>query len=89
MEDDLAPTGGSTFQRPGLGSDVMVDGTSVFGRGSDGNVLSDRLSLRQHLLLSDQHGGVTGSFDPPADIGPARQNGLPRIAAGRCSATVL
>ncbi len=62
--DRVAQAGGKTFAYAGLDDDVVGDGTSTFGRGPGGGVLSEKSGTRNRMLLSDQHGDVTGAFDP-------------------------
>ncbi len=62
--DRVAQAGGKTFAYAGLDDDVVGDGTSTFGRGPGGGVISEKSGTRNRMLLSDQHGDVTGGFDP-------------------------
>lgn len=60
-----------TFTYAGLDDDVVGDGTSTFGRGPGGGVLSEKSGTRSRMLLSDQRGDVTGAFDPADTTLPA------------------
>jgi RHS repeat-associated protein len=62
--DRLALQGVTALKYSGLSTDVVADRSQVFGRGPAGSLLSVGQGSTQRSVLTDQHGDVTGGFDP-------------------------
>ncbi|GAB3720892.1 polymorphic toxin-type HINT domain-containing protein [Amycolatopsis oliviviridis] len=62
--DRLATRGGQQFSYAGMERDAVSDGSSRFGRGPDGSLLSLSQGTDSRLTLSDRHGDVVGALAP-------------------------
>lgn len=62
--DRLSNAGSTALRYSGLSNDVISDGTSAFGRGPGGGLISDKTGSRSRMLVADLHGDVVAGFDP-------------------------
>ena len=60
----LAHRNGTAFAYAGTSGDVVSDGTERYARGPDGELLAIGRGGQQRVAVSDEHGDVTGAFDP-------------------------
>ncbi|MFI0791564.1 LamG-like jellyroll fold domain-containing protein [Micromonospora rubida] len=60
--DRVASRNGTAFGYGGLGGEVVTDGTEVYARGPDEEVLAVTDGTDRRLTLSDEHGDVVGAF---------------------------
>ncbi|MGB3438673.1 MAG: DNRLRE domain-containing protein [Actinophytocola sp.] len=60
--DRVATRNGARFTYSGATNELATDGTTSFGRGPGGELLSTRTGADQSLALADQHGDVMASL---------------------------
>jgi RHS repeat-associated protein len=56
--------GATSLAYAGVSDEVVSDGTQQYGRGPGDEVLAVAQGETKRLVITDQHGDVTGGFDP-------------------------
>jgi RHS repeat-associated protein len=62
--DRLSSRNGATFTYAGQDDQVVSDGTARYARGPADELVAVAQGQTQRLALTDEHGDVTGDFDP-------------------------
>ncbi|HXM56152.1 MAG TPA: polymorphic toxin-type HINT domain-containing protein, partial [Candidatus Dormibacteraeota bacterium] len=86
--DRLASRNGAAFAYAGQDDQVVSDGTAKYARGPADELVAVAQGQSQRLTLTDEHGDVTGDFDPANSALTALQDSTAYDPFGDATASI-